>query len=116
MARSARIATGEAKGRAPAQFRLPSTITRSELLDAGGDHRFRTLIYELGYLSDLLDEARRHLAAALGLSPPQYAIVMVIAQLQETRGVSVVEIANQLHVTGAFITTQAHELVANGMV
>jgi DNA-binding MarR family transcriptional regulator len=97
-------------------FRFPKTVSRSALLEDGEDHRFRKLIYELGYLSELLDRARQHLAATLGLSPPQYNIVMVVAEFQQVHGVSVVDIASHLHVSGAFVTTQANTLVAKGLL
>jgi len=118
MAKVSRTATRRLAGGALTrkQFHFPKTTSRPELLEKEKDSRFRKLIYELSYLGALLDRARQHLADQFGLTPPQYNIIMVIAQLQDAHGVTVIDIANRLHVTGAFVTTQAHGLIADGMI
>lgn len=99
-----------------ATFAPPVTISREALLKHGSDHRFRKLLYDFEHLGKLLDRSRSHLAAEIGLTPPQYNILMVVAEHQKDQGISVGDIAKSLHVTGAFVTTQIHRLVAANMV
>lgn len=105
----------ESEAGGTSSFVPPVTVSRDALLERGSDHRFRQLLYDLEHLGELLDKSRSHLAAEVGLTPPQYNILMVIAEHQQVHGISVVEIAKNLHVSGAFVTTQANRLVAIGM-
>ncbi len=99
-------------------FRFPVSISRSELLDDDGvsDHRFRQLLYDFSVLGSSLEVARAYLASLSGLTSPQYNVVMIIAQYQGTRGVSVTRVAQHLHVTTAFITLEAGRLERSGWI
>jgi DNA-binding MarR family transcriptional regulator len=99
-------------------FRFPVSISRSELLDDDGvsDHRFRQLLYDLSVLGSSLEVARAYLASLSGLTSPQYNVVMIVAQYQGTRGVSVTSVAQHLHVTTAFITLEAGRLERSGWI
>lgn len=92
-------------------FRCPSTVSLPALLTGGTDHDFRALLYDLDYFTRLLGAARTHLAAAMGLTPPQYNIVMIVAEFMSERGISVGEVAQHLHVSGSFVTTEANKIV-----
>jgi len=46
----------------------------------------------------------------LGISPPQYNIAMIVANHQNTGGISVTDVARRLHVSTAFITLEAGSL------
>jgi DNA-binding MarR family transcriptional regulator len=89
-----------------------------ELLDEGGktDHRFRQLLYDFSTLGSSLEAARAYFASRLGISPPQYNIAMVLANHQNTGGISVSDVAKRLHVSTAFITLEAGSLEQAGLI
>jgi DNA-binding MarR family transcriptional regulator len=97
-------------------FRLPPTVSRAELLEDGNDTRLRQLVYDLFVLSAHVDTIRRHAGGLVDLTPPQYSIVMVVAQCQENGGISVGAVAAYLHVTSAFVATEASKLVREGFL
>lgn len=82
------------------------------MLDENGasDRRFRQFLYDFSVLGASLESARSYLASQLGLSSPQYNIAMIIAQYQGATGVSGSDVAKHLHVTTAFITSEAGKL------
>jgi DNA-binding MarR family transcriptional regulator len=100
------------------RFKLPLSISKPELLDDDGvsDLRFRQLLYDFSVLGSSLEVARAYLASLSGLTSPQYNVVMIIAQHQGTRGVSVTSVAKHLHVTTAFITLEAGRLERSGWI
>jgi DNA-binding MarR family transcriptional regulator len=99
-------------------FRLPLSATRLELLDEGGttDHRFRQLLHDFSALAATLEMARAHLASIIGLTAPQYNIVMVLGNHQNAGGICVSDVAKRLHVSTAFITSEAGNLEQAGLV
>jgi DNA-binding MarR family transcriptional regulator len=100
---------------AGAAFKPPLSVSSAALLDGGSDRRFRAMVYDLLALEVQMREARDRMAAEMGVSGPGYMIVMVIAQ-QQADGVGVNDVARQLHVSGAFITTEVGKLVQAGLV
>jgi DNA-binding MarR family transcriptional regulator len=97
-------------------FRLPPTVSRPELLEDGNDQRLRRLLYDLFVLSAHVDTIRSHVGGLVGLTPPQYSIVIVVAQSQENGGASVGAVAAHLHVSSAFVATEASKLVRKGFL
>jgi MarR family transcriptional regulator, organic hydroperoxide resistance regulator len=95
---------------------LPATASRQALLEGGSDDRFRQLVYDLLTISIRMEAAREHLARRLGVSGPQYSILMAIARLQGAHGVRVGTVAKALHVTSAFIATETGRLARLGLV
>ena len=64
-----------------------------------------------------MQDVRDRLAGIIGVTGPQYAILMAIAHAQdEDGGAGVRVIARRLHVSGPFITAQVNKLVAVGLV
>ena len=99
-------------------FRLAPTVSNRELLDEDGtsDRRFRQFLYDFSVLGWHLEFAREYLASRVGLSAPQYNCAMVIAHYQGSTGVSVSHIAQHLHVSTAFITSEGKKLERAGLV
>ena len=89
---------------------LPGTISRAPLLKGGSDHRFRVLVADLFTISMRMEMVREHLGRRMGISGPQYSIVVAIAHLQGQNGISVGALAQALHVSSAFIATEAGKL------
>jgi DNA-binding MarR family transcriptional regulator len=90
---------------------LPATVTRAPLLDGQSDHRFRVLVADLFTISMRMEMVREHLGRRMGISGPQYSIVVAIAHLQGRTGISVGALAQALHVSSAFVATEAGKLV-----
>jgi len=96
----------------------PVSVSRRALLDADGrDRSFRRTVHDLMTVGMRMQEVGNRLAAALGVTGPQYSILMAIAHLQdEADGAGVRTVARRLHVSGPFITAQVNRLVADGLV
>lgn len=90
---------------------LPPTVTRPELLDDGSDRRFRALVSDLFTVSARMEIVREHLGRRLGISGPQYSLIVAVAHLQGNHGVSVGAVAQALHVSSAFVASETGKLV-----
>lgn len=99
-------------------FRFPATVSKPELLDGDGssDKTFRQFLYDFSVLGSHLEFARAYLASQLGLSSPQYNILMIIAQYQGANGVGVSDVAQHLHVSTAFVTGEGGKLEQAGLI
>jgi MarR family transcriptional regulator, organic hydroperoxide resistance regulator len=91
-------------------FILPATATSSILVSRKSDHSLRKLLYDLFTVSSRMQELRRHLGLRIGVTGPQFSMMMAIAELQGATGVSVGRIADYMHVTGTFITSESAKL------
>jgi DNA-binding MarR family transcriptional regulator len=104
------------KDGAAAAFTLPPTVTREALLDLGSDRRFRALVHDLLTIATRMEIVRAHHGRRIGISGPQYSVLMAIAQLQGASGVSVGAVAQVLHVSSAFIAVETGKLARLGLV
>src|SRR5436190_2397722 len=91
----------------------PRTISRPALLVDGSDGEFRGLIHDLIAYGHRLDACRDAFAAIVGISGVQYEILMLVSRAD---GLSIGEVAERLHRSGAFITIEANKLVARGIL
>src|SRR6516164_3797296 len=91
--------------------KLPLSVTRPALLANKSDHVFRELLYNFFTVAERVQEVRRYLGNRIGISGPQYNLMMAIAELQGSDGVSVGRVADYLHVAGPFVTAEAGKLV-----
>jgi DNA-binding MarR family transcriptional regulator len=91
-------------------YALPATVTRAPLLKGGSDQRFRVLVADLFTISMRMEMVREHLGRRMGISGPQYSIVVAVAHLQGRNGISVGALAQAMHVSSAFIATEAGKL------
>ncbi len=90
---------------------LPPTVSRDVLLENGSDRRFRSLVADLFTISARMEIVRDHLGRKLGITGPQYSLIVAIARLQGAGGVSVGAVAQALHVSSAFVATETGKLV-----
>ncbi len=97
-------------------FRPPATVSRPALLEQGSDERFRRLVYDLLTIASRMSVVREHLGSRMGISAPQYSLLMAIGQFQGQRGVGVTEIAGVLHVSSAFVATETGKLAQAGLL
>ncbi len=91
-------------------IRPPVTATREILLPGGSDHSLRTLLYNLFTIGNRMEEVRRYLGSCIGISGPQFHLLMAVLELQGADGVSVGKIAGYLHVAGTFVTAESAKL------
>lgn len=76
----------------------------------------RRLMWEITSISVHLDELRHFWAQALGISGPQWMILMALADLDEDQGVPVNVVSKMLHVDPSFVTTQSKLLEKKGFL
>lgn len=81
---------------------------------SGIDEGPRDLIWDIFAISSHLAEVRRVWATMLGVSGPQWLILMAVDYLDEGNGVSVGTVSAKLHVNQTFIVAQSKTLEANG--
>jgi len=94
------------------QFPPLSTSLEAFLVD-GSDRRFRELIYKVLSTSSLMLRARDQFAAHMGVSGPQYSMMMVIG---ESGAATIGQIAEQLHVSSPFVTVEIGKLIRHDIV
>jgi DNA-binding MarR family transcriptional regulator len=99
-----------------AGWALPLTVTRPILSPGKSDRAFRSLLYGFFTVATRLETIRRLLGARMGVTGPQYSIVIAIAELEGSSGVSVGRVADYLHVAPTFITAESGKLVRRGYI
>ena len=97
-------------------FQFPLTATSPILVSGGSDHSFRKLLYDFFTVSARLETMKRYLGKRMGLTGPQYTIMMAVAELQGETGVSVGRVGEYLHVTGTFVTIESGKLIRKGLM
>jgi DNA-binding MarR family transcriptional regulator len=94
----------------PTPLKAPLTATREILLPGGSDHALRTLLYNLFTIGTRMEEVRRYLGSCIGISGPQFSLMMAVVELQGVTGASVGTIADYMHVAGSFVTAESAKL------
>jgi MarR family transcriptional regulator, organic hydroperoxide resistance regulator len=92
------------------------TVSHKPLLDGGSDKRFRQLVSDLLTLSVRMEMVREHLGQQMGITGPQYSVLVAVSHLQGEVGVSVGALARGLHVSSAFVATETRKLAQAGLV
>jgi MarR family transcriptional regulator, organic hydroperoxide resistance regulator len=104
------------KGGGAPIFVLPPTVTREALLERGADRRFRSLVADLLTIATRMEIVRAHHGRRIGITGPQYSVLIAIAHLQGDNGASVGAVAQALHVSSAFIAVETNKLARLGLV
>src|SRR5215216_2855534 len=76
----------------------------------------RRLAWEIAAINVHLQEIRYFWAQALGISGPQWMILMALADLDQGNGVPVKVVSKMLHVDPSFVTTQSKMLEKKGFM
>jgi len=97
-------------------FQFPLTATSPILAAGSSDHFLRRLVYDFFTVSARMETLKRYLGKRLGLTGPQYTIMMAVAELQGENGVSVGRVGEYLHVTGTFVTIESGKLIKKGLM
>jgi DNA-binding MarR family transcriptional regulator len=99
-----------------AAYALPPTVSCGALLEKGSDHRFRALVNDLFTVASRMELVRAHLGRRMGISGPQYSVLVAVAHLQGERGVSVGTLAQAMHVSSAFIASETGKMARLGLL
>ena len=67
-------------------------------------------------VNENVQEIRYFWAKALGISGPQWMILMALAEMDQDEGDSVKAVSNVLHVDPSFVTTQSKMLEKKGFI
>jgi DNA-binding MarR family transcriptional regulator len=76
----------------------------------------RRFLWDIASINVHLDEIRQFWAQKLGVSGPQWMILMAVAELDRGQGVPVKDVSTMLHVDPSFVTTQSKVLEKHGLV
>jgi DNA-binding MarR family transcriptional regulator len=109
-------AKAQARRDGAAAYALPPTVSCAALLDKGSDRRFRALVNDLFTLASRMEIVRAHLGARMGISGPQYSVLVAVAHLQGEGGVSVGAVAQAMHVSSAFIASETGKMARLGLL
>src|SRR3954465_3783548 len=91
---------------------------RTESNEPGGKNHdiARQFAWEIAAINVHLQEIRYFWAKALGVSGPQWMILMALADLDQGEGVAVKVVSKMLHVDPSFVTTQSKMLEKKGFM
>jgi DNA-binding MarR family transcriptional regulator len=70
----------------------------------------RRFLWDIASINVHLDEIHRFWSQSLGISGPQWMILMAVAELDRGQGVPVKDVSRMLHVDPSFVTTQSKVL------
>jgi DNA-binding MarR family transcriptional regulator len=101
---------------ATAHDHVAATVSFTQLLDRGSDWKFRGLIQDLLTIARRVEMARDYFGRLINVTGPQYQLLMTVAQLQGDLGVSVGTVAQAMHVSSAFVTSEAAKLCRLGLL
>jgi MarR family transcriptional regulator, organic hydroperoxide resistance regulator len=76
----------------------------------------RRFAWEIASISVHLEELRHFWAKTLGISGPQWMIVVALSDLDQGEGVPVNAVSKMLHVDPSFVTTQSKLLEKKGFI
>src|SRR6187200_1591366 len=76
----------------------------------------RRFAWEIASINVHLEELRHFWAKAIGISGPQWMILMALADLDKGDGVPVKVVSKMLHVDSSFVTTQSKLLEKKGFM
>lgn len=82
----------------------------------GNDLAFRRAVDDLVRLAARLQEVRGGLAASIGITPPQYNIVMHLARHAPAEGLRLGAVAEALGVSLSFVVAEARRLQEKGLL
>jgi len=115
--REARSSSAAARRNADASaYVLPPTVSRPALMQRGSDHHFRVLVQDLFTIATRMETVRDHFGRWMGISAPQYSLMVAIAHMQGGIGVNVGAVARALHVSSAFVASESGKLARRGLL
>lgn len=108
--------SSEAKSNESSQQRAPLTISLPQLLVDGSDSEFRRLVHNIFAFASRHEAMRAGHGAVIGLTGIEYTVLISVRHLEDTGDVSVKQLADHLHLSGAFITTMIGKLIKRDLI
>jgi DNA-binding MarR family transcriptional regulator len=94
----------------------PLTVSVPALLESGNDAEFRKLVDDLLLFATQIQDVRKSLSTAMGLTQPQYNILMILAHKAATEEMTVSEMATRMNVSPPFVVVETNKLEAIGLL
>lgn len=113
---AARTPKTEAKSRPGLGEGYELTVSAPALLSRGSDGDFRRLLHNLFGFVARHEAIREGHGGFIDLAGVEYTVLISIAHLSAEADVSVRDVAEHLHLSGAFVTTVTNRLLAKGLV
>jgi DNA-binding MarR family transcriptional regulator len=100
------------------QHEAPGPAASTAATDHGGQNHeiVQQLAWDIAAINVHLEGIRYFWAKELGISGPQWMILLAIGDLDRGKGVPVKDVSSMLHVDPSFITTQSKMLEKNGFM
>ncbi|WP_398481589.1 MarR family winged helix-turn-helix transcriptional regulator [Tardiphaga sp.] len=97
---------------------FPLTMNTPAYDDSNGKNQevVRQFLWDIASINVHLEEIRHFWARELGISGPQWMILMAVGDLDTGNGVPVKDVSAMLHVDPSFVTTQSKLLEKNGFM
>lgn len=86
------------------------------MLEKKLDRAITDFIWNVVEIHSQLEDIHTSWARLLGITEPQWLILMAVTELDEGRGVAGIDIANKLRVHPAFVTNQTKTLEKSGFL
>ncbi|WP_375779322.1 MarR family transcriptional regulator [Bradyrhizobium sp. ma5] len=83
---------------------LPAAATALGSISSDGQEMVRPFMWEIRSISACLEELAKFRADVLGITGPQWMILMAVAYLDRKNGVAVNEVSKLMHVDASFVT------------
>ena len=95
---------------------MPVTASKKTLRAYGTDAKFRSFVHNFLAFSSRLIAIRAGFGAYLRLTGTSYTTLIAVAYLEGKNGVGINEVAEHLHLSGAFVTIEVTKLVKAGLI
>jgi DNA-binding MarR family transcriptional regulator len=98
------------------EFAPPATITLPSMLASGSDVAFRETLYLMFSAFSSLQGFRDSFGEAIGLTAPQFIVLIGTAYRQGSEGVSVRALADHTLMAATHVTTEVGRLIGKGLL
>ena len=109
-------AVGSRSGTRSVTFSPPLTTSRRDLIINGTDEGFRNIIYQMVLGLQHLFSCREIFGRHLCLTGSQFAVLMGVAYVQKTDGVSIQGLADHVRLAQPHVTTEVGRLLGKGLL
>jgi MarR family transcriptional regulator, organic hydroperoxide resistance regulator len=99
-----------------ASFSPPLTVSNPSLLVEGHDEWLRETLYLMVLTLSRLQTFRETFGRSIGLTSPQFVVLMGVAHMQRTEGISIGSLAVHVHLAPTHVTTEVGRLIRLGLL
>jgi len=98
------------------RFTPPPTVTLPAMLSSGSDVMFRETVYLMFSAFGRLQWFRDAFGRVIGLTAPQFVVLIGTAYRQGTEGVSIRTLADHTRIASTHVTTEVGRLIDKGLL